>query len=169
MELTKADKQKFLLARGVMSDAENARDISVVIENTIGIEYILTLIASGVQVKEIYSSLGIDSRSFDLVMKSSPDLRKRYIQAKCFRLADLSAQTLMDTGFATATSFTKNEKNAVDYHGANLDRMTKMETEKNTTSGVVVNNTIVVRGKDEVPSLPEELEDVFDADFTIRT
>lgn len=169
MELAKRDASKLLLARGIMKEVESARDVAIAIENTIGIEHLLTLIASGARVDDICAKLGVDQSTFDLIMKSSPDLRKRYIQAKCFRLADLSAETLMDTGFATATSFSKNEKNAVDYHTANLDRVVKMDTNNNIGTGVVVNNTIVVRSKDEIPSLPEGLEDAFDADFTIGT
>lgn len=169
MELTRKDTSKLLLARGIMKEVENVKDVAIAIENTIGIEHLLTLIANGVRTDNICSRLGVDQDTFDIVMKSSPDLRKRYIQAKCFRLADLSAETLMETGFATSTSFSKNEKNAVDYHTANLDRIVKMDTDTKLGTGVVVNNTIVVRSKDEIPSLPEGLEDVFNADFTIGT
>lgn len=165
MQLALADRPKFLLAKGLISKIENLRDKSIAIENTIGTEYLFTLLANGVKERDICDELNVSEDEFRMIITSSPSLRKRYMDAKAFRLGDLSVRTLVDSGFATATSFSKYEKNAVDFHTANIDRATKITGEGSQTTGVVVNNTVVVRGKNEIPPLPSELEDVIDADF----
>lgn len=169
MQLELADRPKFLLARGVVNAVENLRDKSIAIENTIGTEYLFTLLANGVKERDICDELDVSEDEFRMIVTSSPTLRKRYMEAKAFRLGDLSARTLIDSGFATATSFSKYEKNAVDFHSVNIDRAMKIGDEGNLSTGVVVNNTVVVRGNNEVPPLPPELEDIIDVDPVIGT
>lgn len=169
MQLELADRPKFLLARGVVNAVENLRDKSIAIENTIGTEYLFTLLANGVKERDICDELDVSEDEFRMIVTSSPSLRRRYMEAKAFRLGDLSARTLIDSGFATATSFSKYEKNAVDFHSTNIDRAVKITDESSQSTGVVVNNTVVVRGNNEVPPLPPELENVIDADFTVGT
>lgn len=164
MQLELADRPKFLLARGVVGAVENLRDKSIAIENTIGTEYLFTLLANGVKERDICDELAVSEDEFRMIVTSSPALRKRYMEAKAFRLGDLSARTLIDSGFATATSFSKYEKNAVDFHSANIDRAVRITDEGGQSTGVVVNNTVVVRGENEIPPLPPELENVIDVD-----
>lgn len=166
MELQPADKARFLLAKGLVSSVENSRDKSVVIENTVGIEFLFTLLANGVSDQDIADRLGVGREEFKFIVTCSPSLRKRYMQAKAFRLADNSSDILWDSGLANATELDKNQKSAVDFHSKNIDRVFNQEEAEKQNSGVVVNNTIVVRDKSEVPPLPVELEGVFDAHFT---
>lgn len=167
MQLELVDRPKFLLAKGVVNSVENLRDKSIAIENTIGTEYLFTLLANGVKERDICDELSVSEDEFRMIVTSSPTLRRRYMEAKAFRLGDLSARTLIDSGFATATSFNKYEKNAIDFHSANIDRAVRITDEGGQNTGVVVNNTVVVRGNNEVPPLPPELENVIDADFTV--
>lgn len=169
MQLEAADRPKFLLAKGVLNGVENIRDKSIAIENTIGIEYLFTLLANGVKETAICDELDVSEDEFRMIVTSSPALRRRYMEAKAFRLGDLSSRTLIDSGFATATSFSKYEKNALDFHTANIDRAVKITDTGSQNTGVVVNNTVVVRGENEVPPLPPELENIIDADFTLRS
>lgn len=165
MELQATDKARFMLAKGLVTGVENVRDKSVVIENTVGIEFLFTLIANGVPENSISKQLGLSNEEFRMVVTASPSLRKRFMQAKAFVLADKSErflETLGDVG-----SFTKEEKAAVDYHSKNLDRLLAQDGMENQNAGVVVNNTIVVRNKEEIPVLPLELEGVFDVDSTL--
>ena len=169
MELQPTTQAKFLLAKGLVSGVENARDKSVVIENTVGIEFLFTLLANGVPEKEISERLGMGTEEFKFIVTASPSLRKRYIQAKAFQLADNSFRVLWDSGLANTDELEKSQKNAADFHSKNIDRIFNQDEAEKQSSGIVVNNTIVVRDKNEIPALPPELEGVFDADFTSGT
>ena len=162
MELQPADKAKFLLAKGLVSSVENARDKSIVIENTVGIEFLFTLLANGVSEQDIAVRLGMGKEEFKFVVTASPSLRKRYMQARAFHLADNSVKVLWDSGLANADELEKGQKNAVDFHSKNIDRIFGQDDAEKQSSGIVVNNTIVVRDKNEIPALPPELEGVFD-------
>lgn len=168
MEIQPRDKAKFVLAKGLVASVENTRDKSVVIENTVGIEFLFTLLANGVPEDHISSYLGLAKEEFRMVVTASPALRKRFIQAKAFMLADTSTKTL-EKNFEDVTSLSKEEKAAVDYHSKNVDRILAQDDMEKQNSGIVVNNTIVVRDRNEVPALPPELEGVFDVDTVAGT
>lgn len=169
MELQPSDKAKFLLAKGLVSTVENTRDKSIVIENTVGIEFLFTLLANGVSEQDIAEHIGVGKEEFKFIVTASPSLRKRYMQAKAFHLADNSVRVLWDSGIINAGELEKGQKNAADFHTKNIDRIFDQDDVEKQSAGVIVNNTIVVRDRNELPALPPELEGVFDADFTSRT
>lgn len=156
---------KFKLTNILLRDVEDVRDKSIVIENGIGLEYIFTLIANGVNVHTICARLGVTEQEFSAITKSSPLLRKRYMQAKAFLLADRSMDTLLAEEFGECVSMDREMKNAADFHNQNIDRVIKSTGEELNKGSTIIHNTVVVRGHDEVPSLPDELEDVLNAEF----
>ena len=165
-ELITRDEARFALARRIVVDAQNVRDKSSAIENTVGIEYIFTMLANGHESRTIARRLGISSEEFHMLITSSPLLRKRYLEAKAFRVAKKSVDVMEE--FAEATELTKDQAAAMTFHGKNLDRLLNTRDEQQHVQGIVVNNTITVGNPQEVPKLPEELGDIFDAEFSVR-
>ena len=167
MELLPREKAKFLLAKGLVSGVENARDKSVVIENAIGLETVFSFIAQGMSDQEVRDLIGLDEKDFTFIFMGSPMMRRRYMEAKAFVLANMSQETLISSGLATSTRLEKAEKNAAEFHGRNIDRVLKSEEGAQGSTGVIVNNTVVVRDKGDIPQLPKELESIIDADIII--
>ena len=147
MELLPREKAKFLLAKGLVSGVENARDKSVVIENAIGLETVFSFIAQGMSDQEVRDLIGLDEKDFTFIFMGSPMMRRRYMEAKAFVLANMSQETLISSGLATSTRLEKAEKNAAEFHGRNIDRVLKSEEGAQGSTGVIVNNTVVVRDK----------------------
>lgn len=168
MELSPTDNAKFMLAKGLITSVENTRDKSVVIENTVGIEFLFTLLANGIPEKDISDRLKLTREEFRMIVTASPALRKRFMQAKAFALADKS-EKILGEHFGNALELSKEEKSAADFHSKNIDRILAQDDMEKQNSGVVVNNMIVVRNKNEMPALPPELEGVFDANLTLGT
>lgn len=165
-ELITRDEARFALARRIVVDAQNVRDKASVIENTVGIEYIFTMLANGYETRTIARRLGIGSEEFHMLITSSPLLRKRFLEAKAFRVAKKSTDVMEK--YADAEELSKEEAAAMTFHGKNLDRFLHTKDEEKQTQGIVVNNTITVGNPQEVPKLPEELGDIFDAEFSVR-
>lgn len=168
MELLPKEKAKFLVAKGLISSISDARDKSIAIENSIGLETLFSFIAQGMSDEEIQKLIGVKEYEYKFIMMGSPLLRKRYMEAKAFALADVSQKTLISSGLAHSESMSKDQKNATDFHTRNIDRVLKTEDGVEGNTGVIINNTVVVRSKDEIPQIPKELEGIIDADFTVR-
>lgn len=165
-ELMTRDEARFALARRIVVDAQNIRDKASVIENTVGIEFIFTMLANGYEPRTIARRLGISSEEFHMLMTCSPQLRKRFLEAKAFRVANKSVAVM--ERYAGAEELSKNEAAAMQFHGRNVDRLLHTKGEEKQTQGIVVNNTITVGGAKEAPPLPVELGEIFDADFTVK-
>lgn len=162
MELVPTDKAKFTLAKGILLSVENIRDKAIVIQNTVGLEFVFTLIANGLSEQQIASDLGLMPNELKIICCSNPTLRKRYIEAHAFRFADTSIRTLDKSGLAAAEALDKYEKNATDFHSNNIDRVMKANVSDGAQAGVVINNTVVVRDKSEVPDVPADIKNVLD-------
>lgn len=169
MELLPKEKAKFLVAKKLVSGVQSARDKSVVIENTIGLETLFSLIARGMSDREVREEIGLTEGEYLFVVKGSPMLRKRYMEAKSFMLADISQNVLLTSGLVHSDSMSKDQKAAAEFHNRNIDRLLKIGEWGEQNTGIIVNNTVVVRGKGEIPEIPKELEEVIDVDFTVGT
>lgn len=155
---------KFTLAKGLLKTVGDRKDKAVVIENTVGYEYIFTLISTGVAIADIASSLGLTLEEFGFISSSSPQLRKRFLAAKSYKLATKSMEVLEQPEIAEATSLTKEQKSALDYHSANIDRILRQTDSSEQSNNIIIQNTVVVRDKKDVPELPEELKEVIDVE-----
>lgn len=166
VELARIDEARFTLARKIVDDSMSLRDKASVIENTVGIEYVFVLLANGVDDRTIARRLGISSEEFHLFVTASPSLRKRYLEAKAFRVAKKSMVVMDD--LAGMSEISREQAAAVKMHAGNIDRLLHTKDEEQHTQGIVVNNTLTISSGREVPKLPIDLEEVFDADFTVR-
>lgn len=159
------DKEtKFIVAKAMIRACDNIKDKAIVIENNLGLDFCFSLIANGVTDEELAQQLDMKTGEVSLILKQTPILRKKYMEAKSFALADSSAQTLEK--FTDKLYLSKEEKLAVDMHGKNLDRTLNHNSDERVNNGVVINNVLAVRNDKDVPEVPKELQEVIDVEFT---
>lgn len=162
-ETLEKNEVSFFLAKAVINTSKSLDEKTIGIENAVGLDFIYSLIASGCSEEILAEKLGLPTREFRLILRQNQILRNKYIEAKTFRAADSSFDIIDE--FSQVRSLDKEEKNALDFHGSNVDRAIKNKPEQEHTTGVVINNVLNVAGNNDIPSLPSELSDIFDGEF----
>lgn len=157
-------ENKLLVLQGLIRAADAFEDKAAAIEETLGMDLVFSLLAIGHSENDMARSLGLDADEFNYLVKQSSSHRDRYLKAKAFLLSDKSVDVM--TAFNTASMLEDEEKRALDYHSKNLDRALKMGDDTSQMSGMIINNILTIRDKNDIPALPEEIKDIVDAEFT---
>ena len=136
-------------------------DIANVFETEGLLEYMYALTSVGDDLSTVAQDLRIPISKIKLIMKSSPQRRKRFMEAKVSELADNSLATL--AAFNNAVGMDREEKNAASHHLSVVDTAQKLVT--NNDAGevgpkVVVNNNVVIGENQSPPPLPPELKGI---------
>lgn len=151
---------------GILATAIGLEDKALQLEKELGTDPIYTMIAMGETIVQIASSLGLSTFEMNYILKRTPDHRKNYANAVAFNMAENSSKKLEH--FSKLTGWGKEDNFAAKHHASMVDTSLKilnMHTSDKGSGNIVVNNTVVVRSKDDVPSLPDELKEVIEGDY----
>ena len=158
-----------IVLRGLLKNVSNVQDKALLIEREVGMDAVYTMISMGYGTRRIADSLNLSDFEFEYIVKRTPDHRRRLISAKTTRLAESSIEVLKNT-FSTATSLFKEESAAAKHHRSIVDSTMKTlggGEEKGMGTGVIVNNQFIVRGKDDIPDTPKELDEIIEGDYAV--
>lgn len=151
---------KFVVAENVIRRCRTFGDKALAVANSVGFDFCFALIANGVTDEQLAVRLGLLKNEMKMILTSNPMLRKKYMDAKSFNLADASVEMLEQ--YSMTSSMCTEEKYAMDMHSKNLDRVMKTEVEENKRSGVVINNILSVRTENDIPEPPSEFGEFID-------
>ena len=154
------------LLSGELAHTDALEDKGLLIERDIGLERIYTLLGNGTNLTPIAQSIGLETKDLKYILTRTNEHRKRYFEAMQFKRGIRSGNKL-DKDFHDLDELDKEQNNAVKFHLANIDAASKaLQHQKTETgTGVTVQNTIVVKAKDDIPALPEGLEDIIEGEF----
>lgn len=147
--------------QGLVKRATQIVDKALIIEREVGMENIYTLLALGKPLEEIGEALGLSPMETELTLCRTTEHRSRFILAKMFPVARNSVEQMGRVG----DTMTSEQRNAMQYHSSIVDMFMRYTAKsQDASTGVTVNNTIVVNDKHDIPELPIELEGEY-ADF----
>lgn len=154
------------LLGGVLAETAALEDKGLLIERDIGLEKIYALLSNGMKMTDLAKSLSLTRGQLKFILTRTSEHRKRYFEATVFRRGIKSGNTL-DQKFSDVVELDKEQNNAAKYHASNVDTaMKSLQQQKfEAGTGVTVQNTIVVRAKDDIPALPDGLEDIIEGEF----
>lgn len=150
---------------GVISTAISLKDKSLLLEKEVGLEPFYTMIAMGQSLTSLASSIDVSAFELEYMLSRTPTHQKEYMNAVATQLAKSSSVTL--GRFAHSDWLTTDQSAAAKHHASMLEKSLKVLNSSKGDEGtgnVVVNNTIVVRSSDEIPPLPDELQNVIEVE-----
>jgi len=136
-------------------------DTANVLETEGMLEYMYALKSIGDDLRGVSQDLRIPITKIKLMMKSSPQRRRRYLEAEASNLAEGAFETL--AAFKGATALEREQKSAADHARQIVDlagKLVSSESEQDSGPKVVVNSTVVIGENQAPPPLPAELEGI---------
>lgn len=152
--------------KGVLANALSLKDMALLLEKEVSLEPIYTLLAMGQSLSNLAASIDVTPFQLEYMLTRTPKHRREYINAVSNKLAKESSATLNE--FKNSLYLDKEQAAAAKHHASMLEKSLKVlnaPSNEDGTGNVVVNNTIVVRDRSEIPPLPDELENVIEGDY----
>ena len=149
------------IVRGMIRAASCFSDKAIIIENEVGMDMVYTMIALGYPEEQLAESFCLNEKEFKLLVSQSPRHRVNYLNAKLYKAGENSAERLVE--LSLLDTIEDGEKRAADIHHKTLATVLKGSSDIDVgNTGIVINNIIRVRDKDDIPGLPDELKEVID-------
>lgn len=151
---------------GIIANAQNTLEKALLIEKEIGNDSLYAMISMGTPLSRIAQGLGLSTFELEFILKRTAKNRREYLNARAFALAEASAPMLQR--LSTSTKLKKSEATAAKHHAgmmANATRILNMGVEDKSGSNITVNNTVVVRNRNEIPELPDGLNEIIEGEF----
>jgi len=161
---------KLSRVKGVLASASALKDKGLLLEKEIGLEPIYAMLSMGQKIASLASSIGMSIFELEFILQRTPQHRKQYMNAIANKLAKDSAVKL--ERFSEMVEMETEEVAAAKHHSAALDRSLKILNTPDAVQGsdnIVVNNTVVVRDRNDVPALPDGLEDIIEGEYSVDT
>ena len=147
----------------IVANEVGVSDIANVLETEGMLEYMYSIIACGGKLDSVSSDLRIPADKLTLILKSSPQRRMRYMEARASELTDGAFDSLK--AFKSVTSLGKEQKAAADHARQVIGmagQLVSSDKEQESGPKVVVNSTVVIGENQRPPPLPAELEGIID-------
>lgn len=151
--------------KGVLATAVALKDKGLLLEKEIGLEAVYALVSMGQKISRIASSLGLPTFQLDYILQRTPQHRKQYMNALANALAKDSVVKL--SHFSDCSTMETEDAAAAKHHSSMFDKSLKILNAPDAIKGsdnIVVNNTVIVRHKGDVPELPDELKNVIEGE-----
>lgn len=151
--------------KGVLCTAMTLKDKALILEKEIGLEPFYAMLSMGQSLESLAESVGFTPFELEYMLKRTPNHRRQFMNAKTNQLAEQSTDTLEH--FETALMLDTEQAAAAKHHATMLEKSLKVLNNPAATQGsggVVVNNTVVIRDKDDVPPLPDGLDQIIDVE-----
>lgn len=152
--------------RGVLAKANRLEDKALLLEREVSLESIYAMLSMGEPLANIANSFDLSLDDAKFILTRTTEHRKQYIAAIQFRRAIQSDRTM--SKFKSEESLDKEQNNAAKYHLSVMDAASKAlnATKGEKGANITVENKIIVRSKDDVPDLPDELKNIMEGEFT---
>ena len=155
---------------GVIASARSTTDKALLIEKEIGTEPLYAMIAMGLPESRIATDLGLSKFELSMILRRTPAHRKQYINAKAVSLAEDSMEALQF--YSKMVGMDIEESSGARHHLSVFNTAMKAVNsvaDDKGTGNVVVNNTVVVRQKEDVPELPDGLDDIIEGEYSVSS
>lgn len=152
-----------LRVHGALATAIDLKSKSQILEKEVGLDAFYALIAMGNSMTSLASSINVSTFELEYMLKRTPEHRKKYINALSGKLGSDSVNAL--SKFSDAMYLDSEMSAAAKHHKDMLSQAVSTlnkDAPIGDSGGIVVNNTVVVRGSNEVPDVPPELNGVID-------
>lgn len=152
--------------KGVLATALSLKDMGLLLEKEVGLEPIYAMLSMGQKLSQLAASVGMTSFQLEYILNRTPTHQKQYMNALSNRLAHHSTKTLEH--YKNTVWMDKEHAAAARHHANMLHKSLNTLNAPSSSEGsgrVVVNNTVVVRDKSDVPPLPDGLEDVIEGEY----
>lgn len=152
--------------KGILGTALSLKDKGLMLEKEIGLEPIYAMLAMGKNLAPIAASLGMSIFELEYVLQRTSSHRKQYMNAISNKLA-LQSSVALDR-YKNIVWMDKEHAAAARHHASMLHRSLNLLNAPSGSEGsgkVIVNNTVVVRDKNDVPPLPDGLEDIIEGEY----
>ena len=153
-----------MTTKGILGRIQRIEDKAMILEKELGLDSLYSALSMGQKLEPLADSLDLSEKDLEFVLTRTPELQKRYLQALMFCRAKRSGKVLDHVSVAGVATFDKYETNALKHHAAMVDASLKSLylDKQDTGSQVLVQNNIIVRDKDDIPSLPEGLGELIE-------
>lgn len=150
--------------RSILGRIQRLEDKAMLLEKEIGLDSIYGALSMGQSLTNLASSIGFSKNDLEYVLTRTPDHQKRYLQSTMFLRAKKSGEVLDSPVFSKMAELDKEENNAAKHHASMIDASLKSLylDKQEIGSQILVQNTIVVRDKEDIPVLPEGLGELIE-------
>lgn len=165
-------KERMELGRvgGVIAGARTTVDKALLIEKEIGMDSLYALISMGKKEERIAGDLGLSIFEFNMILRRTPAHRKQLMNARACALGDASMDAL--DVYSRMVGMDMEESAGARHHLAVFNSALKAANsvaDDKGTGNVVVNNTVVVRQREDVPELPDGLDDILEGEYSVTS
>ena len=146
----------------LVEPTDSISDLANIFESEGALEYLYTLTAMDEPIEPFAQSLGIETSRLEMVLKSTPSRRRRYLEAQMSNIAEDSLKVMKQT-YASLTTFSKEQSAAAGHHRSIVDSASKLMVGGNdvdTGPKVIVHNNVTIGQNQEPPPLPPELKGI---------
>lgn len=156
---------------GMLVQGETAvSDIANILEAENMLEYLYALVATGQSLAPVAEGLRIPLAKINLIIQSTPDRRRRNLEAMVSSVATDGVFALSQV--STLTEFTRGQASAATHHRGMIDTAAKLlsrDDAADTGPKVVVHNTVTIGENKAPPPLPPELQGlIIDGTSTVK-
>lgn len=150
--------------RGLLQTVDNMQSKALLLEKEEGgLTQFYTLLSMGKTVAQLANAIGATTFEMEYILKRTPEHRKQFLNASIGHVADASLVKLKHYG--GQTDLFKEEAAGAKHHLSVVQMASKSLTEQDTErndSKVVVNNTVMIADRNDIPPLPDGLENIID-------
>ena len=151
---------------GVIAAACSTNDKALLIEKELGMDSLYAMIAMGQKESRIANDLGISKFELSMILRRTPAHRKQLMNARAVALGEASMVAL--ESYSRMQGMDMEESAGARHHLAVFNtaiKATNSVADDKGTGNITVNNTVVVRKTEDVPDLPDGLDDIIEGDF----
>lgn len=152
--------------RGVLAKATRLEDKALLLEREVSLDTVYSMLSMGQSLVSIASSFDLTPDDAKFILTRTVEHRRQYMAAIQFKRAMQSDQTMEH--FKSSVELDKEQTNAAKYHLSVMDAASKSlnATKGEKSANITVENKIIVKGRDDIPALPDELKNIMEGDYT---